>query len=60
MEIDISHELKTLLTIMRGEIELTLRRIRTRKEYIRTLENLLEEVEELHGFIEDLLKRFPD
>jgi len=53
--IDISHELKSRLTVIRGEIELALRRMRTGKEYIRTLESILEEVEALQAIIENLL-----
>jgi signal transduction histidine kinase len=53
--IDISHELKTRLTVIRGEIELALKRMRTREEYKNTLESLREEVEALQAIIENLL-----
>ncbi len=53
--IDISHELKSRLTVIRGEIEVALIKKRTRKEYISTLESILEEVEALQAIIENLL-----
>jgi signal transduction histidine kinase len=50
-----SHELKTPLTTIRGEIEVGLRRDRTDKEYKRVLEKSLCKIIEIQGLIDDLL-----
>ncbi len=52
---DASHELRTPLAVMRGELEVTLRRARTPEEYQRTLGSNLEEVIRLSRLVEDLL-----
>lgn len=52
---DASHELRSPLTAMRGEIELALRRQRDPQEYVRTLNSTLEEVVRLSNIAEDLL-----
>ena len=52
---DASHELKTPLTIIRGEIEVGLRHERSSKEYKEILNNCLEEVLVIQQTIDDLL-----
>jgi len=52
---DVSHELKTPLTIMRGEIELGLRKERTNEEYKEILVSTLEEIKSLQELINSLL-----
>ncbi len=52
---DASHELRSPLTAMRGEIELALRRDRERADYTKVLESTLEEVDRLSRITEDLL-----
>ncbi len=52
---DASHELRSPLTAMRGELELALRRERSPEEYREVLESSLEEVERLSRITEDLL-----
>jgi signal transduction histidine kinase len=52
---DASHELKTPLTIIRGEIELSLKKERSNKEYRNTLEKSLKQVLLIQTNIEDLL-----
>ena len=52
---DASHELRSPLTAMRGEIELALRRERDTEEYRRVLGSTLEEVVRLGRIAEDLL-----
>ena len=52
---DASHELRSPLTAMRGEIELALRRPREPAEYARVLDSTLEEVMRLSTLTEDLL-----
>jgi len=52
---DVSHELKTPLTIIRGEIELGLRKNRSQKEYKEILKTSLEETKELQKLIDSLL-----
>lgn len=50
-----SHELKTPLAIIRGDIEVALRRERSTEEYRRVLSSSLEEIERLTRLTEDLL-----
>ena len=50
-----SHELKTPLTIMKGEIEVGLRKERTKEEYQAILERISKEVSALHEIIEKIL-----
>lgn len=52
---DASHELKTPLTIIRGEIEVTLRKQRDTKEYEQTLKSCLDEVLSIQKTVDDLL-----
>ena len=52
---DASHELKTPLTIIRGEIEIALRKDRTINEYKQALNTSLEEVIVIEHSINDLL-----
>ena len=52
---DASHELRTPLAVMRGDIEITLRRERTPEEYKRVLASNLEEIVRLSRLVEDLL-----
>lgn len=53
---DASHELRTPLTIMRGALDVALRRERTSAEYRETLRELGEEVETLTALVEALLQ----
>ena len=52
---DASHELRSPLTALRGELELARRRQRSPEEYERTIDSALEEVERLSRITEDLL-----
>lgn len=52
---DASHELKTPLAVLRGDIEVTLRRVRSPEEYQRVLKSSLEEIARLTKLTEDLL-----
>ncbi|MGE5340911.1 MAG: ATP-binding protein [Candidatus Omnitrophota bacterium] len=52
---DASHDLKTPLTVIRGEIEITLRKERTIQEYQKTLHSLHEESRKLETIIDNLL-----
>lgn len=52
---DASHELKTPLTVLRGEIEVALRNPRDSAEYQRVLTSVLEEVESMTLLVDDLL-----
>jgi two-component system, OmpR family, sensor kinase len=52
---DASHELRSPLTAMRGEVEVALRRPRSPEEYVEVLESTLEEVIRLSRISEDLL-----
>ncbi|MFN0108297.1 MAG: ATP-binding protein [Blastocatellia bacterium] len=52
---DASHELRTPLAVMRGDMEIALRRERSPEEYQRVLASNLEEIIRLTRLIEDLL-----
>src|SRR5215510_8519041 len=52
---DASHEMRTPLAVMRGDIEITLRRERSNEEYKRALTSNLEEIMRLSRLVEDLL-----
>lgn len=52
---DASHELRSPLTAMRGEIEVALRRDRSDEEYREVLHSTLEEVERLSTMTDELL-----
>ncbi|MBN1444214.1 MAG: HAMP domain-containing protein [Planctomycetes bacterium] len=52
---DASHELRTPLTALRGEIEVALRRDRTREEYAAVLQGALEDVGRLERVVSGLL-----
>jgi len=52
---DASHELKTPLTVVKGEIEVALRNRRDPAEYERVLRAVLEEVDSMAHLVEDLL-----
>jgi two-component system OmpR family sensor kinase len=52
---DASHELKTPLTVLRGEVEVALRNRRDPAEYERVLRAVLEEVESMARLVDDLL-----
>ena len=52
---DASHELRTPLAVMRGDMEIALRREREPQEYQRVLASNLEEIVRLTRLIEDLL-----
>jgi heavy metal sensor kinase len=53
---DASHELKTPLTILRGEVEVALRKERTSSEYQQILRSNLEEVDRMTQIVDDLLR----
>ncbi|HIP30773.1 MAG TPA: two-component sensor histidine kinase [Sulfurospirillum arcachonense] len=52
---DASHELKTPLTIIRGELEIALNKDRTLKEYKETIRSSLDEILTIQYTIDDLL-----
>jgi heavy metal sensor kinase len=52
---DASHELKTPLTILRGEVEVGLKKQRAPKEYQRILVSNLEEIARMSRIVDDLL-----
>jgi heavy metal sensor kinase len=52
---DASHELRTPITAMRGEIEVALRRTRSREDYKETLKSSLQELQWMEKMVNDLL-----
>ena len=52
---DVSHELKTPLTILKGELEVALKKARSAGEYAAILQSNLEETEKMSKIIGDLL-----
>ncbi len=52
---DAAHELNTPLTVLRGEIEVALRKERPAEEYRRTLNELLNDIRHLSGIVDNLL-----
>lgn len=52
---DVSHELKTPLTAMKGEIEVALKEPRSHEEYQKILYSTLEEVDTLQSIVKNLL-----
>jgi two-component system, OmpR family, sensor kinase len=52
---DASHELKTPLTILRGEVEVALRKDRSSQEYQEILQSNLEEINRMSHIVNDLL-----
>jgi len=53
--IDVSHELKTPLTILKGETEVALRKEREKEDYKGLLKSNLEEIDRMSRIIDDLL-----
>ncbi len=52
---DLSHELKTPLAVIKGELEVTLKRLRSAREYEATLTSSLEEINRIIRVVEELL-----
>lgn len=52
---DVSHELKTPLTIIKGELEVALKKARSAKEYAEILHSNLEETDKIARIVENLL-----
>jgi len=52
---DVSHELKTPLTVIRGEIELTLRKVRKPEVYQQSMQTILYEAQQIQKIVEELL-----
>src|ERR1700719_3540735 len=52
---EISHELKTPLSVLKGELEVTLKKLRSAQEYETILHSSLEEVNHLVRIVENLL-----
>ncbi len=54
--LDMLYEVKSMVTVIRGELDVTMRKKRTKKEYLDTLEAVREEVESLQLVIESLFR----
>lgn len=52
---DVSHELKTPLTVIKGEVEITLDRLREPSEYIKSMQVIDEEAEQIKNIVDGLL-----
>ena len=52
---DVSHELKTPLTVIKSEIEITLNKMRDEKYYINTLKVIENEAEQIQSIVDNLL-----
>jgi heavy metal sensor kinase len=52
---DVSHEFKSPLTVIRGEIDVALRKKRSKDDLLKTLESIAEEVATLQRIIDNLL-----
>lgn len=52
---DLSHELKTPLTILKGEFEVFMKRARSAEEYEHLLKSSLEEINKIANLVENLL-----
>ena len=52
---DVSHELKTPLTVIKGEIEITLNKIRDPEYYIKSLKTIEDEAVVIQTIVDDLL-----
>ncbi len=52
---DVSHELKTPLTVIQGEIEITLRKLREPKEYIQSLQTIQKQSFVIEQIVKQLL-----
>jgi signal transduction histidine kinase len=52
---DVSHELKTPLTVIKGEIEITLNKLREPEYYINSLNTINYELNQIENIIENLL-----
>ncbi len=52
---NLSHDLKTPLTILKGEFEVMLKKIRTSEEYEAVLKSSLEEINKISRLVENLL-----
>lgn len=52
---DFAHELKTPLSVLKGELEVALKKIRSTEEYESILQSNLEEVERINRIVENLL-----
>jgi len=52
---DVSHELKTPLTVIKGEIEITLQTVREPEYYIKSLNTIYYEANQIQQLVEELL-----
>lgn len=52
---DVSHELKTPLTVIQGEIEITLRKLRTPQEYEQSLKTIQKQSKQIELIVKQLL-----
>jgi len=52
---DVSHELKTPLTVIKGEIEVTLRKLREPANYIKSLQTISYETNQIEQIVDNLL-----